>query len=385
MREKNRFTNDSSFKIWSRVICGGRMTKWKGQVASYAPNFAEFFVWSTPFLLAGGMAVGSAAAADRYWDPNGTALGRGGAGTWNTTSAEWSPNGDGVSGPYSAWNNSGLDNAIFGGATGTVTISGSVTANSLTTEVTGYIFTGGKLDFAGTVPSITVNAGTTTISSVIEGTAGLTKAGAGILALNGINTFTGDINISAGQLSAANDAALGGAGNAIFTATDAIVELVIGGTGTSRTINLGSGSTTTLAGSGVGSALFNGSGQVTVTNGVAMSNDASTYTGKTTFVGINGVGYSYFSSIGNLGEASSLGAPTTVADGTVTFKQANNYSDNVVYTGSGNTSDRGWDMRGNGANLRNRGTGTLSISGDVFVNSSSTFAAAPSGIIVNES
>lgn len=106
-----------------------------------------------------------------------------------------------------------------------------------------------------------------------------------------------------------------------------------------------------------------------------MSNDASTYTGKTTFVGINGVGFSYFSSIGNLGEASSLGAPTTVADGTVTFKQANNYSDNVVYTGSGNTSDRGWDMRGNGANLRNRGTGTLSISGDVFVNSSSTFAA----------
>src|SRR5688572_9933814 len=54
-------------------------------------------------------------AATRYWDVNGTALGFGGTGTWNTTSAFWSPNNDGVSGPFSPWNNAALDDAFFGG------------------------------------------------------------------------------------------------------------------------------------------------------------------------------------------------------------------------------------------------------------------------------
>lgn len=53
-----------------------------------------------------------AQAVDRYWDSNNTALGSGGTGTWNTTSAFWSPNSDGVSGPYSAWNSVALDDAF---------------------------------------------------------------------------------------------------------------------------------------------------------------------------------------------------------------------------------------------------------------------------------
>lgn len=64
------------------------------------------------------IALPSAAHAqqDRNWDPNGTAANGGGTGTWDTSSSTWSPNADGVSGPYSAWSNAGIDNAIFGGA-----------------------------------------------------------------------------------------------------------------------------------------------------------------------------------------------------------------------------------------------------------------------------
>jgi fibronectin-binding autotransporter adhesin len=42
-------------------------------------------------------------AADRYWDVNGTSIGYGGTGTWNTPNAYLSPTNDVVSGPYGAW------------------------------------------------------------------------------------------------------------------------------------------------------------------------------------------------------------------------------------------------------------------------------------------
>jgi hypothetical protein len=114
-----------------RVMRGGRMTKSKGEAASFAPNVAHLVSsvarrWSARLLPAAlllALAASSASAADRYWDPNGTAANRGGTGTWDTSSSFWSPNGDGVSGPYGAWSNGALDDAFFGGAAaGTVNL-----------------------------------------------------------------------------------------------------------------------------------------------------------------------------------------------------------------------------------------------------------------------
>lgn len=93
-----------------------------------------------------------AQAVDRYWDPNNTVLGSGGTGIWNTTSAFWSPNSDGVSGPYSAWNNAALDDAFFGGTAGTVTLGGPITVHNMAFLTNGYVLNGSTLTLGGVAP-----------------------------------------------------------------------------------------------------------------------------------------------------------------------------------------------------------------------------------------
>lgn len=320
-----------------------------------------------------------AQADDRYWDANGTAVGSGGTGTWNLGNLNWSPNGDGVSGPFvEPWNNGDIDNATFGGTAGTVTVAVPVTVGNITFNSAGYVLNGSTLTLSGPAPTITTNFNNAnaTINSAITGSAGLIKAGNGGLILNGTNSFTGGITINAGSIYAASDAALGASSNNIVTAAGATVRLSIAGASTSRAVAIGDGGTLILEGSGAGSALISGNGRVSVAaSGVTMSNDLSTYTGQTIFTGCNGTCSARFTSLRNLGEASALGAPVTVADGTIIFNQQSQYSDSLIYLGDGDSSNRNWDINGNGAIIRNQGTGTLSITGDIDVSAGATFIA----------
>ena len=59
---------------------------------------------------------------------------------------------------------------------------------------------GGPLTLAGSTPTFTVLSATTSVSVAIGGTAGLTKAGAGKLVLNGANTYSGTTMVNAGIL-----------------------------------------------------------------------------------------------------------------------------------------------------------------------------------------
>ncbi|MBB4633681.1 beta strand repeat-containing protein [Sphingosinicella soli] len=321
-------------------------------------------------------------AEDRNWDANGTAIGTGGTGTWNLDNLNWSPSADGVSGPYSLpWSNAALDNAIFGGTAGTVTLGAPIVVHNLTFNAAGFTLTGSTLTLSGLSPTIATNSGNTTINSVIAGSSGLTKAGAGGLILNGTNSFTGDILLNLGSIYAGSDAALGNAENNISTAAAATVRLSIAGAPTNRTVTIGDAGTLILEGAGAGSALITGSGRVSAAaSGVTMSNDASTYTGQTIFSGCNGVCSTRFTSIGDLGVASSLGAPVTVADGTIVFNQQSQYTDSLIYLGDGDSSNRNWDINGNGAIIRNQGTGTLTITGDVDVSAGGTFLAETANI-----
>ncbi|MGO4322607.1 autotransporter-associated beta strand repeat-containing protein [Pseudomonas sp. KB_12] len=325
-------------------------------------------------LLSVGMAFSSMLqAADRYWDTNGTALGSGGTGTWSLSGAFWSPNNDGVSGPYSIWNNAALDDAFFGGTAGTVTLGTPITVHNLTFQSTGYTLNGSTLTLGGITPTITVT-GAATINSILAGSAGLTKAGTGTLSLNGANTFSGGVVVNAGGLTLNGDSALGAAGNGVTIAGGTSLSST-GALATSRNITLTSGSVL-LSGAGVGSARFTGAGGLRLNSGVSLTNAASTYTGATIFGNGNGGSFS-FNSIADLGVASSLGAATTVANGTITLGSGGGVGATLSYTGSGSSSNRNWQLNAAGTvaplTFRNIGTGALTLTGNMVVAGGSTY------------
>jgi len=347
-----------------------------------------------PVVLATLMALPAmTSAADRYWDVNGTGIGSGGSGTWDTSSAVWSINNDGVSGPYSAWNNATLDDAFFGTTPGTITLAGPISVHNLNfVSMNGWVLNGNSLALGGVNPTIT-NAGTVTINSAINSASGLIKAGAGALTLNGSNTFGGGIDINGGSLTlnAANsftgainaiggslfigtvgDAALGSLGNVINLGSGRTLSSS-GTISASRTVNLVSG-TGSIQGSGLGGLFYTGAGGLSVADGIALTNNANNYTGQTFFTtqtGWSGSSNS-FSSVADLGVASALGAPTTVANGTIVIGPGGGQSlgpNQVYYTGSGNSSNRNWQINpgayAGSAWLYNAGSGALTLTGNI--------------------
>lgn len=122
-----------------------------------------------------------------------------GANVWDTTTSNW----DGSTLPWTNGND-----ATFGGVGEAVTVT-AVSVQNLNINATGYSFTGGTLTFTGVTPTLTA-AQDVTISSLVAGSAGLVKAGAGMLVLSGANTgLAGGVTLGAGVLSADHDNALG--------------------------------------------------------------------------------------------------------------------------------------------------------------------------------
>ena len=127
----------------------------------------------------------------------------GGAGVWDTTTANWlDPSGS------VAWPASGTDNdGVFSGTASSVTLSGDVAANELLFRAAGYAVQGtGTVTLNGVAPTVTVASGTATIGSAaavaLAGSAGLTKTGAGTLVLDGNipSTLTGGVTVTGGTL-----------------------------------------------------------------------------------------------------------------------------------------------------------------------------------------
>ncbi|MEI4505950.1 autotransporter-associated beta strand repeat-containing protein [Sphingopyxis sp. CCNWLW253] len=345
-----------------------------------------------------------------YWDVNGTSIGEGGSATWTLSDPRWSLSTDGVSGPYRTWDNLALNDAFFRGTAGTVTLAQPIRVHNITFATNGYIITGNTLTLDGVDPTLSVTTGASTIASTITGTGRVIKAGGGTLTLSGNNSFNGGLTVSAGTLfltgnnsfgsgpvitggalsltgtnsfvgdisvngtlTASGAAALGTAGNNITISGGSLNIGATGGTLTGRTVTLSGVGRVNISGAGIGGAHFTGTGGLAVSAGVNLTDDSNNYSGSTAF---NGAGGSTFSSIGNLGETSSLGAPNTVADGTIVISNPSGTTGtrSVSYVGDGDVSNRNWSLTANGyrgVGLTNSGTGTLTLTGAIGVNRTS--------------
>ena len=122
-----------------------------------------------------------------YWDPDQTGTaGAGGSGVWTTNCNDkyWY---DPFLGTDVAWND-GSD-AIFSGAAGTVTLSGTVSPASITFDADNYLVvnatSSGSLMLPPGGAAINVEGALSTIDSPIAGSGTLTVTGPGTLALGG--------------------------------------------------------------------------------------------------------------------------------------------------------------------------------------------------------
>ena len=298
-----------------------------------------------------------------YWA--GAASGGGGSGTWSTAGTNWAT-GAGGAGRGETQATSGV--LIFADAAGTVTVSGGVdVAAGMQFSTTGYSVESSTITLNGASASanaITTDSGvSTTISSVLDGTTGFSKAGAGTLTLSGANTVNGGISLNAGGLSVAADSALGNAASAI---------------------TFGGGTLVTTAGFTT-SRGFSGTGALDIANGTTLTNSGTVNmtaltlanTGTFEMSGasktLNSLTFSVASTLTNTGAATVLGGNVAANNASGTVVMAGAYdlgTTNRTFTAADGSASTDMQISGAITNtnpagyLVKAGTGRLELTGD---------------------
>jgi fibronectin-binding autotransporter adhesin len=315
------------------------------------------------------------------WNPGG--LG-GGDGVWSSAAANWS---DGVS--ALAWPG-GLHDGTFAGSAGAVTVAqAGVGVRSLRFSTSGYQVSGGPITL-GLLGTIEADADVVaTIGSAVGGSVGLTKRGAGILALTGDKNYTGPTNIEGGVLDvgALSGSFPGGnvnlSGSAVLQARGSFSRTV--GTGDTQirwsgaggfaakggdlTVTLGTG-TVSWAGAGPGfhSGLIFGSadadGKVTVTTNIGLNNSNRT---------ITVVGNTVAEITGNLTQGGTQANSRLTKQGTGTLILSGTNTYGTAYVGVGTNILNG-TLLVNGSIPA--GTGTVAVAGPATLGGTGTIGAA---------
>ena len=278
------------------------------------------------------VAVQSAHAVDLYWDTNSTVTAGSGAatGTWGTD-AFWTTDSTGadIGSPVLTALTTNADNLFIAagtnGTTGTITVSGTVSANSITFDDNVAIILSG-----GTA----INIGGTT--------------GAGISVLNGANAAN---TISTGIIlnSASTALAVSNAGTGLLT-----IGAITGSAASTQTLNIGSTNTGGVTLSGI---ISNGSGGGNVA--LAVNN---TSTGATILSGVNTFtgGVALTAGTLRLGSTTALGATasTLVINGGTLDSNVGN-----LVLANNNAQTWNGDFAFTGTQSLNLGTGAVSLSG----------------------
>lgn len=248
------------------------------------------------------------------------------------------------------------NNARINSDAGTLTLSNanSITGANLTLVVGGA----GNTLFSGTLT---------------QGSGGLTKDGAGVCTLAVASTFTGTTTVTAGTLLYGTNNIL--SGNLTVTGGT----LNIGAF--SDTVNVFSVNGGTVTGTGtiysIGDYSFSGTATININLGGTaglnkVGGGTTTLTGANTFTGQvwiqNGtLSVSSLNRVVGGSPSSNLGAPTTVANGTIRLGSGTS-NGTLNYTGAGESSDRRFDLAGTTGDgrINNNGSGALLLSGDVI-------------------
>jgi autotransporter-associated beta strand protein len=275
-----------------------------------------------------------------------------------------------------------LTNLIFGDTTTTSAASWILDNNGNTANI---------LTLAGTTPTITVNAlGTgksATISAQIDGTAGVTVAGAGPLVLSGANTFTGGFNLTGSGLVTISGSMAAQTWTVAGTAADKGILL-------SNANALASGSTVNVTantsfptGIMVGDNITTGSGS-TINLAIGAGNKASLGVGTsaTQAATINVTSGTSTSLLAlEVGNSSTISG--NIALGAVNFGIRNDLGGTTGMTKASGTTTLSGVISGTGAlNAFNGFTGTLvlsnanSFSGGVTVSNAATVSVSSIGL-----
>jgi autotransporter-associated beta strand protein len=231
-----------------------------------------------------------------------------------------------------------------------------------------------NLILAGVTPTITVNAlgsgKSTTISAVIQGSAGLAKAGAGALVLAANNTYTGTTAVSAGLLRLG---AAGAFGDAVTLTGGAILDLA----GFSPTASVPLNLNGTASGFDVGAFYNSGASTAVYSGPVSLGANTSlgagniTLTGPVTGNGKNlkkdGVNTLSLSGSGNVSLAALL-----ANRGTIQVDGGAHLNVSSINVGSGNSVGAGLTLNGGSVTSTGTarfGTGSGSASGTLNLNS----------------
>lgn len=224
-----------------------------------------------------------------------------------------------------------------------ITLTGSITNNDADTQTLGISIA------VAAVRTVALTSGSVTINSVVSGAGYFSTTGSFTLTLGANNTATGNFTVGVGTTVVADSTTIFVNGvtlavnGTLNTGNKTVTFNQLNGSG----VVTSSASGTVSCGASGGGGTFSGTitGNVSLVKGGSgtqtLSNAASTYTGTTSVQR----GTLSIASIANVGVASSIGQPSTVANGRIALGSGTN-TGTLIYTGGSVSTDREISLAG---------------------------------------